>query len=145
MIDLRRLSLAKPTLQTKFHIDFNWWTQSDQDWKVYLRNLLCVEHQQTFANFQSDSSLDWVDPETAEVQRVDGLQNILITHCAKQPDFITEYTTMVDALFRIFLSNGNEPLSPMQLGERLGRPPATILNLLSGRQVYRGIRPVLPD
>ncbi len=145
MIDLRRLSLAKPTLQTKFHIDFNWWTQSDQDWKVYLRNLLCFEHQQTFANFQGDSSLDWVDPETAEVQRVDGLQNILITHCAKQPDFITEYTTMVDALFRIFLSNGNEPLSPMQLGERLGRPPATILNLLSGRQVYRGIRPVLPD
>ena len=145
MIDLRRLSLAKPTLQTKFHIDFNWWTQSDQDWKVYLKNLLCFEHQQTFANFQGDSSLDWVDPETAEVQLVDGLQNILITHCAKQPDFITEYTTMVDALFRIFLSNGNEPLSPMQLGERLGRPPATILNLLSGRQVYRGIRPVLPD
>lgn len=145
MIDLRRLSLAKPTLQTKFHIDFNWWTQSDQDWKVYLKNLLCFEHQQTFANFQGDSSLDWVDPETAEVQRVDGLQNILITHCAKQPDFITEYTTMVDALFRIFMSNGNEPLSPMQLGERLGRPPATILNLLSGRQVYRGIRPVLPD
>ena len=145
MTDLRRLSLAKPTLQTKFHIDFNWWTQSDQDWKVYLRNLLCPEHQQTFASFQGDISLDWVDPETAEVLRVDGLQNILIVHCAKQPGFITEYTAMVDALFRIFLSNGNEPLSPMQLGERLGRPPTTILNLLSGRQVYRGIRPVLPD
>ena len=76
---------------------------------------------------------------------MDGLQNTLITHCAKQPGFITEHTAIVDALFRIFLSNGNEPLSPLQLGERLGRPPVTILNLLSGRQVYRGIRPILLD
>jgi hypothetical protein len=143
--DLRRLSLAKPTLQTKFHIDFDWWSQSDQDWRVYLQSLLCLEHQQAFANFHEDISIDWVDPETAEVQRVDGLQNILITHCAKQPSFITEHTAIVDALFRIFLSNGNEPMSPQQLGERLSRPPLTILNLLSGRQVYRGIRPVLPD
>ncbi len=145
MTDLRRLILAKPTLQTKFHIDFDWWSQSDQDWRVYLQSLLCPEHQQAFANFQGDISIDWVDPETAEVQRVDGLQNILITHCAKQPGFITDRTTIVDALFRIFLSNGNEPLTPLQMGERLGRPPLTILNLLSGRQVYRGIRPVLPD
>lgn len=145
MTDLRRLSLAKPTLQTKFHIDFDWWSQSDQDWRVYLQNLLCPEHQAAFANFQGDVSIDWVDPETAEVQRVDGLQNILITHCARQPGFITEHTALVDAMFRIFLSNGNEPLTPQQLGERLGRPPLTLLNLLSGRQVYRGIRPVLPD
>lgn len=145
MTELRRLSLAKPTLQTKFHIDFDWWAQSDQDWRVYLQSLLCLEHQQAFNNFKGDISIDWVDPVTAEVQRVDGLQNILITHCAKQPGFITEHTAIVDALFRIFLSNGNEPLTPQQLGERLGRPPLTILNLLSGRQVYRGIRPVLQD
>lgn len=145
MTELRRLSLVKPTLQTKFHIDFDWWTQSDQDWRVYLQSLLCLEHQQAFNNFKGDISIDWVDPITAEVQRVDGLQNILITHCAKQPGFITEHTTIVDALFRIFLSNGNEPMTPQQLGERLGRPPLTILNLLSGRQVYRGIRPVLQD
>lgn len=145
MTDLRRLSLAKPTLQTKFHIDFDWWTQSDQDWRVYLQSLLCLEHQQAFNNFKGDISIDWVDPVTAEVQRVDGIQNILITHCAKQPGFITEHTAIVDALFRIFLSNGNEPMTPQQLGERLGRPPLTILNLLSGRQVYRGIRPMIPD
>ena len=51
MTDLRRLSLAKPTLQTKFHIDFDWWTQSDQDWRVYLQNLLCLEHQQALCQF----------------------------------------------------------------------------------------------
>ena len=73
-----------------------------------------------------------MDPETAEVQVVDGLQHILITHCAKQPDFIPEHSTLVDAVFRIFLANGNMPLTPVELSERLGRPADTILKTLSG-------------
>jgi len=34
--------------------------------------------------------IDFVDPSTAEVVTVDGLQHVLITHCAKQPDFISK-------------------------------------------------------
>lgn len=143
MTEVRRFSLAKPTLQTPFHIDFNWWSQIDNDWRVYLRSYLCPEHQQAFNNFQGEVSVDWVDPETAEVQQVDGLQNILITHCAKEPGFITEHTTLVDSIFRLFLANGNDPMTPAEMGERLGRPPALILKLLSGGQVYRGLRPML--
>lgn len=141
MTEVRRLSLVKPTLQTCFHIDFDWWRQSDQDWRVYLQSYLCYEHRQAFVDFQDDRLVDWVDPETAEVQQVDGLQHILITHCAKQIGFITEHTAMVDAIFRLFLANGNEPMTPLQLAERLGRSPTLILQLLSGRQVYRGVRP----
>jgi hypothetical protein len=139
--EARRFSLVKPTINTRYHIDFDWWSQSDRDWRVYLNSLLCVEHQESFADFHDDDMVDWVDPETAEVQQVDGVQHILITHCAKEESFITQRTALVDAVFRVFLANGNEPLTPAELGERLGRPGETILKTLSGGRVYRGLRP----
>ena len=141
MTDIKRFSLVKPTLDTRYHIDFDWWKQSDRDWRIYLRNFLCPEHQEAFADVDVSEQVDWVDPETAEVQRVDGLQNILITHYAKQRSFITQHTTLVDSVFRIFLSNGNIPMTPEELAEQLGRDSRVILRTLSGPRVYKGIRP----
>ena len=137
-----RFSLIKPTLQTEFHIDFEWLRQHDQNWRVHLQSCLCDEHQQAFGNLDSDKEIDWIDPETAQIHKVDALQHILMTHCAKQDDFITNYTTLVDAVFRIFLSNGNAPTNPEKLGEITGRSPQTILKTLTGVNVYKGIRPV---
>ena len=141
MTEVKRFSLVKPTLQTKFHIDFDWWSQIDNDWRVYLQSLLCTEHQQTYAETTAEELIDWIDPETAEIQHVDGLRHILITHCAQQPGFITDHTTLVDAVFRVFLANGNIPLSSMELAERLVRPAEMIVRTLAGPRVYRGIRP----
>lgn len=141
MIEGKRFSLIKPTLQTCFHIDFDWWSKNDRSWRVYLRSELCPEHQKAFEEMPTGEEVDWIDPETAEVQRVDGLQHVLITHCAKQPGFISEHSTLVDAVFKIFLSNGNTPLTPIELSERLGRPAETILKTFSGTRVYKGIRP----
>ncbi|MBE0408972.1 MAG: hypothetical protein IBX69_04485 [Anaerolineales bacterium] len=85
--------------------------------------------------------VDWVDPETAEVTQVEGLQHVLIAHCAKEPGFITERTALVDAVFRIFLANGNTPMTPVELSDQLHRPSQTILSTLSGPRVYKGLRP----
>lgn len=137
----RRISLVKPTLQTRYHIDFDWWQKHDRDWRVYLRSNLCAEHQAVFENYDTEEMVDWVDPETAEVQQVDGLQHILITHCARVDGFITERSALVDAAFRVFLANGNTPLTVVELGERLGKRPQIILRTLSGTRVYRGLRP----
>ena len=143
MVELLRSSLAKPTLQTPFHIDFEWWSNNERDWRVYLFNYLCPKHQDLYNDLDSDETVDWVDPDTAEVQRVDGLQHVLISHCAKEDGFITYQTTLVDAVFRLFLSNGNIPMTAVELGEFLGRPANTILRTLSGTRVYKGIRPCL--
>jgi len=143
LIEGKRFSLIKPTLNTRFHIDFDWWSKNDRSWRVYLRSNLCPEHQRMFEGDQAGEEVDWVDPETAEVQKVDGLQHVLITHCAKQAGFITEHSTLVDAAFRVFLANGNTPLTPVELSERLGRPADTILKTISGVRVYKGIRPCL--
>ncbi|MFM8320103.1 MAG: hypothetical protein ACKOC5_04230 [Chloroflexota bacterium] len=143
MAEIKRLSLVKPTTKTRFHIDFDWWSQNDRDWRVYLRSFLCPEHQQAYAKLDIFEQVDWVDPDTAEVQQVDGLQNILITHCARQPSFFTQHSTLVDSVFRVFLANGNTPLSPDELAEQLGRDALTILKTISGLRVYKGLRPCL--
>ncbi len=137
----KRTSLVKPNIDTPFHIDFDWWKKSERDWHVYLRSLLCAEHREAFANVEEGQAIDWIDPVTAEVKPVEGVQNALMTHCVKQPEFITGQTALVEAVFRLFLANGNIPMSSGDLAERLNRPPETILRTLAGARVYKGIRP----
>lgn len=142
-MDSKRNSLIKPKITTPFKIEFDWWKKNDRDWRVYLRGFLCEEHQALFENLDNDEVIDWVDPKTAEVTQVDGLLHILITHCAKQEDFLSSRMALVDSVFRILLSNGNRPMTSEELGEILNRPPTTILRTLSGLRVYKGIRPIL--
>ena len=138
----RRPSLIRPTLQTPFHIDFDWWQKSERDWHVYLRSLVCAEHQEIFAGVQEGEMIDWIDPVTAEVKPVDGIQHTLMSHCARRPEFVTEQTAMVEAVFRLFLTNENVPMTAEELGSLLNRPPQTILRTLSGPRVYKGLRPL---
>jgi hypothetical protein len=53
------------------------------------------------------------------------------------------HSTLVDSVFRIFLANGNTPLTPEDLAEQLGRDPSIILRTLTGPRVYKGLRPCL--
>jgi hypothetical protein len=140
MAEVKRFSLVKPTVDTPFHIDFAWWKKNERDWHVYLRSLLCAEHQEAYANVEEGETIDWVDPVTAEVKPVEGVQNALMTHCVKQPDFLTSQTALVEAVFRLFLTNGNAPMSSGELSARLNRPAETILRTLAGARVYKGIR-----
>lgn len=142
MPEVKRFSLLKPTIETPFHIDFDWWKQNENDWHVFLRSMLCPEHQEAFANMEEGQMIDWVDPETAEVKPVNGIQHALMTHCALQPDFLNERTALVEAVFRLFLANGNVPMSAQELSARLNRPAETILRILVGPRVYHGLRPV---
>ncbi len=142
MNEAKRFSLVKPTVQTPFHIDFDWWKSHDNNWRVYLHSYLCPEHQAVFSGMNGDSWVDWVDPETAEIRAVDGLQHVLMNHCARMEGFVTANTTLVDAVFRVLLAHGNQPLSPQQLAQEINKPAEMILRTLSGPQVYKGIRPI---
>lgn len=135
------MSLLKPSTKTPFHIDFDWWKKSERDWHVFLRTLLCQEHQDAFASVEEGDLVDWIDPLTAEVKPVDGVQHALMSHCALLPEFSGEKTAMVEAVFRTFLVNGNIPMSAEELGKRLGRPAEIILKTIAGPRVYRGLRP----
>lgn len=142
MEPLKRFSLVKPTLDTPFHIDFEWWQSHDSDWRVFLLNLLCDVHQSAYKGQDENVQIDFVDPETAEVITVDGLLHTLLNHCAKQNDFTTRDSSLVSIVFRVFLANNNQPLSPNDLSKIIKRQANTILVTLSGPNVYKGIRPI---
>lgn len=141
MPDIIKHSLIKPTVDTPFHVDFKWWEDQGRNWKVFLRDYLCAEHQKVFSESQEDGKIDWVDPETAEVTVVDGIQQMLISHCSKQPGFFSE-KSMVDSIFLAFVTNGNKPLTPIELAVITGHPAQRILLTIGGITVQKGIRPL---
>jgi len=128
MDEPKHFSLIRPTVDTPYHIDFDWWKEHDNNWHV-------------FQNQDEGVLIDWVDPVTAEIRQVDGIQTTLMNHCVKEPGFLTANTAMIDAIFRVFLSNGNHPMSPLELSDKIGKSADTILKTISGFQVYKGIRP----
>ncbi len=135
----------RPTLSTKFHIDFDWWNRHDRDLRIYLYQHLCESCRATYRSHRDAEMVDWIDPDTAEVHRVDGLWQALRTHCSKQPEYITKKTPLTGAVFKVFLANGNKPLTPVELSARIGHLPETILRVIGRGPIYNGIRPLPPD
>ncbi len=140
---VRRLNRFRPTEDTKFHIDYSWWEDSGRNFRLYLRDQLCGECRDRFADHRDTEDVDWVDPSTGEVRRTDALWECLRTRCANDPDFINEKLPLASACFRVFLANNNTPLSPNELTQLLPWKPAdAILGVLGGQRVYLGLRPV---
>jgi hypothetical protein len=138
-------AVVKPTLDTPFHIDYEWWSRSGLNISVELRAHLCDEHQDVYREHFDTEKIDWVNGRTGEVTRVDGLQHVLQMHCSKQPGYINERLSLIDAIFRVFLANGNAPLNCRELSSIVGHAPEKLLRTLSGYRVYKGLRPAPAD
>ena len=135
---------VKPTLETKFHIDFSWWQKPGQNLGAYLRSHLCPEAKKVLDNYDLHQIFDWISPETGEVFQIDILWHIIQTHCSSQPNFIDERTPLTTAIFRIFIANDNTPLTSFEIHQRLPKKgPELILKTIGGHQIYEGIRPVV--
>jgi hypothetical protein len=137
--------LVKPTLDTPFHIDYGWWEKEGLHINVELRAHLCEDHRGVYSEHFDTEKIDWVDERTGEVTQVDGLQHVLQAHCSKQAGYINEHLSLVDAIFRVFLANSNSPLTCNELSNIVGQSPQKILRTLTGRRVYKGIRPAQVD
>ncbi|CAN5793465.1 hypothetical protein BH10CHL1_BH10CHL1_09830 [soil metagenome] len=138
-----KLARFRPTVDAKFHIDYDWWEKSGKNFRLYLRDQLCDECRDRFRDHQNTENVDWVDPDTGEVHRTDALRECLRTRCANDPDYINERLSLVSGCFRVFLANNNQPLSPNELNQLLPwASPETILRTLSSGQVYLGLRPI---
>ena len=136
--------LIKPSVETKFYIDYGWWEHSRDDLQVYLLTHLTPEQQQDLEHRDLREVFDYVHPETGEVFQLDTL-GLAIRESSKREDFITEHIGLIDCVFRALLVNGNQPLSALQLAEIIGRDASTILKTIGGVRVYRGIRPYQPS
>lgn len=136
-------TLVKPTLDTKFHIDYDWWERENNDLRSYMLTHLPPDLREQFDESREDRVVDFVDPETGEVTQLSELE-IALQQAAQRDDFINPQTSLVDSVFRVFLANGNDPRTPRELEDDTGRDARTILKTFGGIRVYRGIRPT-PD
>ena len=136
--------LIKPSVETKFCIDYDWWETSRDDLNVYLLTHLSQQQRANLEHRDLQEVFDYVHPETGEVFQLDAL-GLAIRESAKRDDFITEHIGLIDSVFRAFLVNGNQPLNARELAEITGRAAATILKTIGGIRIYRGIRPCQPD
>jgi hypothetical protein len=129
-------------MDTKFHIDFDWWQQQGLNLRVHLYDQLCSECRAKYVGSPPED-IDWVSLDTGEVRRVDALWHVIRTHCSQQPEYLAESTPLTTAAFRIFLANDNTPLTPSGMHQFLRRKsPSLILRTLGGHHTYMGIRPV---
>jgi hypothetical protein len=135
--------LRHPTLETKFHVDFDWWEKSNLDMKAYLLSRLNLGEEASLE--MAVEFVDLVDPETGEVRRVDGFQYALQSYFAQLPDGFAEQTSLVDAIFYVLLANGNKPMSSIELAEWVKRLPEVVLRTISGPRIYQGIRPLFEE
>lgn len=134
----------KPTLDTPFHIDFLWWQKQGLDFNVELLSHLCAEHRAAYSGQALNEKIDWIDWTTGEVKQVEGLHYVISRHCSKQPGYVRETSTLLAAVFRVFLTNENQPQTARQLALQVSYPDTQILRVLAGRQVNKGLRPVFP-
>ncbi len=136
-------SLLKPTMKTKFQVDFDWWKSQDRNWRQSLIAFLCEEHQTLFAAYENETNIDIVDPTTGEVTQGDAILNTLVDHCANQEGFISPNAPLVDSIFKVFLVNHNKAMTAEELSTLLHKPAQTILTTIGTGRVYKGIRPIL--
>lgn len=132
--------LVKPTLDTEFCIDYEWWERESEDLRTYLLSHVSPEQREFLGQMDENALVDYVDPETGEVFRLDALR-LAIKQASEEEDFFNPQTSLVDSVFRAFLANNNLPLTPRQLAEKTGKDANTILKTLGGIRVYKGIRP----
>jgi len=52
---------TKPTVDTKFHIDFDWWEEKGHNFRVHLFSNLCKSCQERYKDYQETDLVDWID------------------------------------------------------------------------------------
>lgn len=132
---------SRPTIQTPFRIDFEWWKGNDYSWKVILKDYLCEEHASFFSDHNDVEFIDIINPETAEVTQSDAVTGLIFSHCSHVDSFIPENAPLTESVFRLFLANRNKPLTPEEIASKIDHSADMVLKALTGGRVYRGIRP----
>ena len=137
---LKKLSFNKPTPETKFYVDYDWWQESNLDLNAYLFRHLSLDK---YINLDPElEEVDLIDAQTGEVRRVQGFEYMVQTHFSQLSEEYIASASFVDAVFCVLLANGNEPMTAREIAERVQRATDVVLKTLAGPTIYKGIRPI---
>lgn len=111
--------------QPKFFIDLKWYDENDRSFRVMAQARFCSSCQKKIGTEQQER-VPTVDSKTGrvvfEMRMVPFGANpmsIIRTCCSKQRGYITPETPLLEAIYRTFLANGNQPTDAARLREQL--------------------------
>ena len=116
----------------RWFIDLDWFHQRNRSFYVLAHGCLCPAHVKLRGRPREMPS--------------DKLMNVIGDCCSKAQGFITDDLPILESVFRVFLSNGNQPLDVEKLSSQLNErrnsnrtSPAMLACLLATDQYY-GLR-----
>lgn len=121
--------------EAKWAIDLNWLKTNGRSFSILTRDTLC-------AKCRKKLKADIIEVKAADLLKA--IQNC----CSQSPDFITPSLPFQESIFRVFLANGNKPLTLGELGEQLiqrrgvdtYRASVAFLSRLMTNDQYYGIK-----
>ncbi len=121
---------------SRWFIDVGWYQRSNRSFSLQLQNYLCAKCRKKLGQ----------DLSAVPLKK---LLKTIGDCCADTPGFISQKLPIMENLFRLFLADGNTPLSIEEirekLVERLGdtyRTSPEILSRLLAKDYYYGLRQV---
>jgi hypothetical protein len=129
--------MADVVAQTGWFIDLDWLGQNNRSFSALARGCLCPKCRQRLEKAKKPFS-------PAEII------NHIRDCCSKTPEFFIGRSPVLESVFRIFLANGNRPLSLEELSRQLaerrsGAPqrisPEVLFHLLRNERYY-GLRQI---
>ena len=125
--------VANEQVEPQWFVDLDWYQENDRSFAVLAQDCLCPKCRKRLKN--------------GEISAADLLATIRDC-CSRKPSFITGKLAVSESMFRLFLANGNQPLSLEELGEQLNewrgrdsqRVSNEILSRLLDNDQYYGFR-----
>jgi hypothetical protein len=129
--------MADDTTPAGWFIDLDWLEQNNRSFSVMARGCLCPKCRQRLEKGKLPFS------------PADLIANIRDC-CSRAPEFFIDRPPILESIFRIFLANGNQPLSLEELSRRLTerrggasqRTSPEVLSHLLRNERYYGLRQV---
>ena len=131
--DKEDISTDRP--KSRWFIDLDWYQQRNRSFPLIAESYLCPKcREQLKADESAISATD--------------LLSTIKDCCSKTPDFIIYKQPILDSVFRLFLTNGNQPLDVEELDKQLSewrggdtsRTSPEILSRLLKSNRYYGLR-----
>lgn len=145
----------------KYFIDERWYREQRRSLAAMAQKRFCASCQDRIGELTQER-VPVADPHSGrvvfELQTVsygDKPTQVIANCCSKTGDYITPETPVMEALFRLFLANGNQPSDVFTLREKLedyialyckphGYAPELLEQLIAADDYY-GIREFAPE
>jgi hypothetical protein len=123
------VAVAEPeteTEPTRYYIDTGWYDQRNRSFRAMAQGRFCTACQAKVGESTQervptvDKKSSRVVYETRDVRYGEQPMQVIRTCCSKQRNYITPETPVLEAVFRVFLANGNQPATIERVREQLG-------------------------